>query len=73
MTYTIQIDEAQRALMLRIFHAARSSDALVSALLVERGDAFDTNLAEFETLESMLDDLPDVERETPGTLHGFHL
>lgn len=73
MAYTIQIDEAQRLLLLRIFHAARSNDNLVESLTAEPGHMWNMAFEEFQTFHAMLTTLPENEQDSPGVLHGFCL
>lgn len=61
MTYTIEINAAQQALIYRLLAAAD-----VTTLTVDEKD-------EHDLIVGMLHDLPDAERSLPGTTHCFHL
>ena len=68
-SYTIQINEGQRQLLMRMLHTGDAS-------ILSKDDgtgcgAYDTENDEFIALEEMLGALPDAERENPGVVHGF--
>lgn len=61
MAYTVMIDEDQRAILQTACGVLRS--------MTEP----DTLTEELELLESMLKDLPRIEAESPGMIHGLCL
>lgn len=69
-TYTIQINEGQRLLLLKAFAQEARTDVLSRTPGTGCG-AYDTELEEFLCLKEMFVALPNDEAEMPGVLHGF--
>ena len=65
-SYTAQIDEDQRVMILNALRLLRKQDADNRTMSTEQYD-------ELVTLIDMIDNLPDVERENPGIVHGLCL
>lgn len=67
-TYLCQMSDVQRRALVDLI---RTSD--LTRFDAEPGDANDTMREELVMLADMLDDLPNVELEHPGILHGLCL
>lgn len=66
-TYTIEINERQRLLLLKAFAQVRT-DVLDST---QRDREWGTEVEEFLCLKEMFEALPNEEASMPGVLHGF--
>jgi hypothetical protein len=69
-SYQIMINDTQRAIFIAALRLLRANADAMSQLTVSPIYP-ETLEEEVDLLVSMLDDLPNVERESPGVLHGF--
>lgn len=74
-SYLIDLAEYQREILIKAMKAIIQADTLDKEPPVNPPTAsfmpYDTEYAEAEVLLGMLEELPEVERETPGVMHGF--
>lgn len=73
MAYTIQINEYQRALLVKKLLHPNTVMSTETGTGDEGAGSSDTELEEYNILLSMLVELPKAEQENPGNLHGFCL
>ena len=71
MAYTIQIDEEQRQIIVRGLTSIKDLKEMAETLSQVIPQA--NQLEHLDILIKMFDELPDVERDNPGILHGFCL
>lgn len=68
MSYTIMISEAQRVLIVKALALAFAQETPL-----ELGIDLPEDRTELDYLPSMFEELPAMEAESPGVLHGFSL
>jgi len=71
MSYTIEINEAQRQLLMKALLNTKVDE--LRRVLGTGCGAYDTEAEEFVALVQMFGTLKDVESESPGVIHGFCL
>lgn len=73
MAYTVQINEYQRKMMIKLMQTAMGNPHFAQYLLREKGDTHDTMYEEASSLATLMTEMPDVEAADPGVTHGLCL